>query len=118
MYPFLSGLFFGLLLAVFYFISKYSPPTLIPIMLVTVAMNGLFVWKYKMTPLLTAVHFSLGFSLSSFVEIFIFSTVLKISIGSFISILALQIISNFSLTFFPGVVSGLATRVIKNTDHK
>ena len=83
-------------------------------MLVTVAMNGLFVWKYKMTPLLTAVHFSLGFSLSSFVEIFIFSTVLKISIGSFISILALQIISNFSLTFFPGVVSGKTPALVKN----
>ena len=87
-------------------------------MLVTVAMNGLFVWKYKMTPLLTALYFGLGFSLSSFVEIFVFPSVLMSSIETILSIFVLQIISNFSLTFFPGVVAGLATRVIKNADHK
>ena len=118
MYPLLSGLVFGLVLVVFYFLSSNLPNSVIPIMLVTALINGIFVWKYKMPPLPTAVYFGLGSSLSSFAELFVYPWIFTTSFQSILSIFLLQVVSSFSLTFFPGVVAGLATSVIKKTDHR
>ena len=118
MYPLLSGLAFGLVLVVFYFLSSNLPNSVIPIMTVTALINGILVWKYKMPPLPTAVYFGLGFSLSSFAELFVYPWIFTTSFQSILSIFLLQVVSSFSLTFFPGVVAGLATSVIKKTDHR